>query len=128
METGQKIANVIIGIIIGCLTISLIISLFKKNVKKFEQWLFLSAILGSVTVIIVGLGYVNAFMVNINNYLVSCAGLMNLFIILSTALFVCNMIEFFKKHVLQRLLKSKNRNIKELTSIMVKWDINQLFP
>ena len=109
------------------LTISLIMSLLKKSVKRFEQWLFLSAILGSVTVIIFGLGYVNAFMVQIDNYLVSCVGLMNLFIVLSIALLMCDMIELFKKCVLQRLLKSKNQNIKELTSIMVKWDMNRLF-
>lgn len=110
-----------------CLTINLIISLFKKNIKKFEQWIFLSAILGSVTVIVVGLGYVNAFMVQVKGYLVSCVGLMNLFIFSALVLLLCDIVKFFKKFVLQKLLKSKNRNIKELTSIIVKLDMNCLF-
>lgn len=70
------------------LTIVVIVKLIKKQDCCFDRWLFLSAALGSLTVMLVGLGYVNAFMVNVWGYISSCNGLLNLFITLTTFLII----------------------------------------
>lgn len=109
------------------LTMRLLLRLFSKKVDCFDKWIYLSAILGSVTVIIVGLGYVNAFMVGVNGYLSSCNGLLNLFIISSLAFLIQEIVLFFQNKVLKCLMESKNRNIREITHILVKFDTKKMF-
>ena len=74
------------------LTIFMIVRAVKKQECYFDRWLFLSAALGSVTVMLVGLGYVNAFMVDVGGYLSSCNGLLNLFFALSFGLIIQDII------------------------------------
>ncbi len=109
------------------LSIWLIIGLIKKKVNCFDRWLFLSAILGSATVIIIGLGYVNAFMITVNGYLASCNGLLNMFIVLSLIFMIQDLIYIFDNVILKHFSKSKNKDIKELSKILMKRDMDKLF-
>ena len=70
------------------LTIFVIIGAVKKRVRYFDRWLFLSAIFGGLTVMLIGLGYVNAFMVDVNGYIASANGLLNMFVALTFGLVV----------------------------------------
>ena len=80
----------IIGIIyyIGLTALIIINAVKKRACRYFDRWLFLSATFGALTVMLIGLGYVNAFMVDVNGYIASCNGLLNLFIALSMVLII----------------------------------------
>lgn len=82
------------------LAIVMIIKAIKKQDCYFDRWLFLSMVLGSLTAILIGLGYVEAFMVGTYGYLASCNGLLNLFVVLTTVLLVqdaMNMVSYLKR-------------------------------
>lgn len=68
----------------------------KKNIYGLDRWLFMSLILGSLTVMLIGLGYVNAFMVDVDGYLASCNGLLNMFVALALVLIIQDVIKFSK--------------------------------
>ncbi len=71
------------------LTVAMIVNVAKRRAYGyFDRWLFLSATFGALTVMLIGLGYVNAFMVDVNGYIASCNGLLNLFIVLSVVLII----------------------------------------
>ncbi len=80
------------GLVLLCLsviyyfafTVFMVVKSLRKQNNLFDRWLFLSAILGGVTVMLVGLGYVNAFMVDVNGYIAGCNGLLNMFITLAS--------------------------------------------
>ncbi len=82
-------------------TVFMIIKSIKKETCYFDRWIFLSATLGGLTVMLVGLGYVNAFMVNVYGYITSSGGLFNLFITLTTVLLIQDAIDFMP-HIVSR--------------------------
>lgn len=90
------------------LTITVIIMAIKKKpIRYFDRWLFLSAIFGSLAVMLIGLGYVNAFMTNVNGYISSCNGLLNMFIAISTVLLIQDIITA-KNSIQKKKCRHKN--------------------
>lgn len=77
------------------LTVFMIVKAIKKQECYFDRWLFLSATFGGLTVMLIGLGYVDAFMVNVYGYLSSSNGLLNLFMTLAFVLVLQDMINAF---------------------------------
>ena len=109
------------------LTIYMIVNSIKKKANKFDRWLFLSAILGATTVILIGLGYVNAFMVDVQGYIASCNGLLNLFIMSAIFLLIQDIIDLFLDKVMKNLTNAKNKNVRQFFKALMKMDTKKLF-
>lgn len=109
------------------LTIYMIVNSIKKKNNKFDRWLFLSAILGATTVILIGLGYVNAFMVDVQGYIASCNGLLNLFIMSAIFLLIQDIIDLFWNKVMKKLANAKNKNVRQFFKALMKKDTKKLF-
>ena len=109
VRIGNKIKNIysyigvpmlIIGLIYYIiLTIRLVLYFKYKSSTVLEKWLFLSLTLGSTTILLAGLGYVNAFMVKVIGYLSSANGLLNLFIFASNALMINDLLIILRKNI-----------------------------
>ena len=84
--------------ILTCVVIKQIID---KKYNFINKWLFLSATLLSSLVIIIGLGYTNAFSFPTTYYLSSCNGILNLFI--------CSSICFLLIDIINYCFDKKNR-------------------
>ncbi len=105
------------------LSIFMIVKALKKQKCYFDRWLFLSVLIGSVSAILVGLGYVNAFMVDVHDYLSGCMGLLNVFMMLSLVLLMQDVLHLIKKIY----LNSKSKDIEEFTNIILNLNINKIF-
>lgn len=106
------------------LSVIVITGFFKKSLKYIDRWLFLSAVLGSTTALLFGLGYVNAFMVPVNGYLSSSNGLLNLFIVSSIVLCIQSIWEFGKNCI----VKNKDKtSINHFLYLLVTFDTKELF-
>lgn len=103
------------------LTIYMILNLFKKKVVFFDRWLFLSATFWSLAVMLIGLGYVNAFMLKVNGYLASCNGLLNLFMMTSLVFLIEHIFNFFAKKI------KYNKNFNEFINFVKILDFQKLF-
>jgi len=104
------------------LTVVLITNQIKKkdNLKCFSKWVFLSAILGSIFVLLCGLGYVNAFMVNVKGYISGSCGMLNMFMIVSLALLIQDLICFVKN------IKNSGNGLKVFNKIFIN-DTDNIF-
>ena len=109
------------------LTIYMVIYSIKKKANKFDKWLFLSATLGATTVILIGLGYVNAFMVDVGGYIASCNGLLNLFIMSAIFLLIQDIINLFWNKGIRNLANAKNKNVRQFFKAIMKKDTKKLF-
>lgn len=79
-------------------TLGIIVQVLKKRKIEWNQWLFCSAILGSSLIVLGGLGYVNAFMVDTSGYLSTAYGLVTLFNISVVSLITDRIIHYKRKN------------------------------
>lgn len=84
------------------LTIVMIVKAKKRERCYFDRWLLLSMSLGGALAIMLGLTYVEAFMVSTIGYLASLSGLFNLFIAFSFGLMLQDVISLYNFAVLRR--------------------------
>lgn len=88
------------------LTVRMTVRLIKKKIHCLDQrFIFLTAILGGATVMLIGLGYVNAFMVNVYGYLSSVNALLNFFMVLALGFLIQDAMRVIPKYFESKDLK-----------------------